>query len=171
MKFATYADFTALYGDELPETDFNRLSWEAEKKVNYYTTGIDGLKKLVYAFPEDEDDIEAIRRCVCELVYTAWQIQKAEDEAARASGYIETANGLQGKVVSSVSAGNESISFATGGSGSVLSRYAAAVSDATEREHLTYSTIMLYLRGARDRNGVNLLYMGEYPIRLRKEQE
>ena len=75
-------------------------------------------------------------------------------------GYAETSNGLHGKVVSSVSAGNESISYAVGSSGSSVDK---AITDISERNKLISSVVRECLSGISDANGVNLLYMGVYP--------
>ena len=49
--YVEYEFYTSLYGaDAIKETEFNRLSWEACKKVDYHTTGVDGLKKLKHFF-------------------------------------------------------------------------------------------------------------------------
>ena len=66
---------------------------------------------------------------------------------------------MHGKVVSSVSAGNESISYSVGSDTAIN----LAVKDLEARKKLIYATIREHLSGAKDANGVNLLYMGVYP--------
>ena len=75
-------------------------------------------------------------------------------------GYIQTENGLQGKVVTSVSAGNESISYSATAPKTTVD---TAVTDPAAKDRLVFSTIREYLSGVNDSNGVNLLYMGVYP--------
>lgn len=162
----TYVDFEyykTLYGDKaIPEADFNRLSWDASKKIEHYTTGVDGVKKLQVAFPTDDDGAESVKRCVCALIDLMSNIKQAEQNIRNASGFIQKDDGtVQGKVVSSVSAGNESISYSAKTSNTTL--IDQAVSDRKAREQLFADTIREYLSGVTDSNGVNLLYMGVYP--------
>ena len=71
MGYVTYDYYKSIYGeDSMPETDFNRLSWEACRKVDTLT-----LNKLKFAFPTNEEDVEAVRRCVCKLIEIAGQIE------------------------------------------------------------------------------------------------
>lgn len=161
MAYIDYTYYTSIYG-EIPEADFNRLSWEACRKVDTYTSGIDNVRKLKVAFPTDEDDAEAVKRCVCKLIQVMQEIEEAEKSARQAVGYIETDNGLKGKVISSVSAGNESISYAVGNSGA-KTIFDEAISDKGAQEQLFRQTVYDYLSGITDANGVNLLYMGRYP--------
>lgn len=166
--YAAYDFYITLYVNDLTEVDFNRLAWDADRMLDRATTGLDGVRKLRVAYPTDEHDADAVRRCACALVDIMRQLNAAEDNAASASGFIETANGLQGKVISSVSAGNESISFATSAN-ATATRISAAVSDTAAREQLFIDTIVGYLDGVPDANGVNLRYMGRYPYRVERE--
>ena len=165
MSYVDYGYYQALYGDQaIPEADFNRLSWDAMRRLDSATTGIDGIRKMKVAFPTDEDAAEAVRRCACALIDILYQIQQAENTARKASGYVETANGLQGKVISSVSAGNESVSYAVGSSTASKTWTDMVLSDRSAREKVMSDTIRDYLSGIQDANGVNLLYMGDYPL-------
>lgn len=163
--YIDYEYYSALYGDKaVPEADFARLSWDACRKADVATTGIDGVKKLKVAFPNDEDDAEAVKRCVCKLIEIAGAIEQSEQTARSAQGYIQREDGsLQGKVVSSVSAGNESISYSASGSSGVTTLIDAVLTDKTAQERLYRDTMSEYLSGIADANGVNLLYMGRYP--------
>lgn len=152
-------EYTALY-DPIEERDFNRLLFQACQAVDRFTTGVDGVKKLRVAFPTDEDDVTAVKNCVANVTNILYQIQEAEKSAFLARGYAETANGLQGKVVSSVSAGNESVSFDSGGGSTSVDK---AITNIAERNRLIQSIVREYLSGVTDSNGVNLLYMGVYP--------
>lgn len=168
MNYVDFDYYKTLYGDKtIPETDFNRLSWDACRKIDYYTTGVDGVKKLKVAFPTEIDDIEAVKRCVCALIELINNINQAEDNKKKAAGYVQREDGtFQGKVVSSVSAGNESISYsALGNNNATL--IDMAITDRTVREQLFYDTVKKYLSGVTDANGVGLLYMGTYPYVVR----
>ena len=170
MAYVDYAYYQFLYGDSaIPEADFKRLSGKACRLVDVLTTGIDGVRKLEVAFPTDEYDAENVKTCICELVVKLNAFEKAEQSAQEAAGYTKTENGLQGKIISSISSGNESISFANGSSGRTETAFDKAVSDRTEQEELLKSIIRYYLSGIADANGVNLLGRGKYPYYLRRE--
>lgn len=158
--YITFADYTSLY-DLIDEQAFNRLAFDACRHIDRHTTGVDGVKKLKRAFPEDADSAEAVKRCAAKIVNLLFQIQEAETSASMGRGYQQTENGLQGKVISSVSSGNEAISYSAGTQQSTT--IDTAVSDLTTRETLIRSAIRDHLSGVTDSNGVNLLYMGVYP--------
>ena len=145
--YVDYAFYKTLYGTTVDETVFDRLIWNAEKLVKNAVTGVDGRCKLDFAFPDVAYDAEAVKRCECALVNIMAKIEKAETEAEG------------NKTVKSVSAGNESISYDTGSGliGKVLSNKSA-------QARLYADTINEYLRGTKDKNGVNLLFGGAYPF-------
>lgn len=147
--FVDYEYFTSIYGKSVEETTFNRLLWNAEKLVRDAATGIDGRCKLDFAFPNKETDAETVKRCVCAVVDLMARVDKAETEADG------------NKVVKSVSAGNESITYdvKSGIIGAVLT-------DKTAQTKLYTDTVREYLRGTKDKNGVNLLFGGIYPYVL-----
>lgn len=166
MDYIDYEYYKVIYGD-IPEADFNRLSWEAFRKMDVATTGLGNVKKLKVAFPTDEEDAEAVRRCAGALVSELYKLQQAEESARSAQGYIQHEDGsLQGKVVSSVSAGNESISYSVNGSSGSKTAIDQILSDKAAQEQYFNNIIIEYLSGIADSNGVNLLYMGQYPYRL-----
>lgn len=163
MGYVTYDYYKSIYGeDSMPETDFNRLSWEACRKVDTLT-----LNKLKFAFPTNEDDIEAVRRCVCKLIEIAGQIEAANKRVSEGQGYtVDQATGLMvGKAVTSKTSGSESLSFsAKAEGGSTL--IDAVLSDKAAQERLYRDTVREYLSLVPDSNGVNLLYAGTpYPRR------
>ena len=145
--YVDYEFYKTLYGTTVDEKVFNRLIWNAEKLVKNAVTGVDGRCKLDFAFPDVAYDAEAVKRCECALVDIMAKIEKAETEAEG------------NKTVKSVSAGNESISYDTGSGliGKVLSNKSA-------QARLYADTINEYLRGTKDKNGVNLLFGGAYPF-------
>ena len=161
--YVDYEFYKKLYGsDAVSESEFNRFSWDASKKIEHYTTGADGVKKLQVAFPTDDNGVESVKRCVCALIDLMSSIKQAELNLRNATGFIQKEDGtVQGKVITSVSAGNESISYSAKTSNT--SPVDEAVSDRTKREQLFADTIREYLSGVSDANGVNLLYMGAYP--------
>lgn len=164
MAYVYYSYYQSLYGENsIPEADFKRLSWDASRKLDIATTGADNFPKLRQAFPTDEYAAEAVKHCACALVNTMYQLLQAEAAATAAQGYTQREDGsLQGKVVTSVSAGNESISYSAKGS-EQKTLMSVALADADVREKMYQDTIREYLSGIADANGVNLLFMGEYP--------
>lgn len=167
MAYVDYEYYKSLYGEQkaIPETDFNRLLWDAEREIDKATRGVDGVRKLQVAFPTSDYDAEAVKRCVCSLVEFLNQIETAEQNANSLGQYTERADGsLQGKVVSSVSAGNESISYAVGKSADTA--ISNAIKDLHSKDVAVYQFITSRLRGVSDANGVNLLFGGRYPYRV-----
>lgn len=163
MTYVDYAYYQEIYGkDAIDEVTFKRLCWEASRKIENMTSGVDAVKKLKVAFPTDEEDAEAVKRCVCKLIEIAHDIENTRKNLSQAQEFVAREDGnLQGKVVSSVSAGNESISFSTSSTAKTV--IDKAVADKDTEEQLYIHTIREYLSGVKDANGVNLLYMGQYP--------
>lgn len=165
MAYIDYEYYKSLYGEEnISEIDFNRVLWSAEREVDKATTGIDGVKKLKVAFPL-EDDGEIVKRCVVELVSFLCKLEEAERNANSLYQLTERNDGtMQGKVISSVSAGNESISYAVGKSADTS--ISNAIKDLQSRDMAVYQFIASRLSGVSDANGVNLLFAGRYPYRV-----
>lgn len=158
--YITYPDYAAMY-DPPDITTFRRLSYQACRIIDRHTTGVDGVNKLKAAFPTDEDAVDAVKHCAAQIVNFLQQVQEAEKSASMGRGYTETGAGLQGKVISSVTAGNESVSYAAGPS--QKSAADVALTDLNYRNNQIRGIIREYLSGVTDANGVNLLYMGVYP--------
>lgn len=162
--YITFEQYGTLY-DQMDEKLFNRLLFDAERMIDNHTTGVDGVKKLRFAFPMEEDAVAAVMHCAGNIVNLLYQIHEAEQAAAAARGYTETENGLQRKIISRVESGNEAISYSeTKLSNSSID---AAAADKAVRDKMICATIREYLSGVTDNNGVNLLYMGPYPERYR----
>ena len=166
MAYVDFGYYKTIYGEKaVTEADFNRLSWYAEREIDKATSGVDNVRKLKVAFPTNEEDAEAVKRCVCALVDFLNQMETAERNANSVGQYTERADGsLQGKVVSSVSAGNESISYAVGKSADTA--ISNAIKDLQSKEVAIHQLIASRLSGVSDANGVNLLFGGRYPYRV-----
>lgn len=160
MSYITSEEYNKMYAP-MEESLFNRLAFDACQIMDIHTTGIDNIKKLKKYFPTDEDDAAAVKHCAAKLIYTLYQIHQAEATALESRGYEATEQGIRGKVISSISAGNESISYATGGNTSATV-YDAAAKDRNARAKLLAGIVWDHLRGVSDANGVGLLYMGRY---------
>ena len=156
--YITYEEYTALY-DRIEKKTFNRLAYDACRSIDKLTTGIDGVKKLKVAFPQSEEDAEAVKRCAASVVQVLAKIQEAEQSASWVRGYVATPEGIRGKIVTSVSAGNESVNYSAGQSTEID----RAAFDKAVANKMIDAIIRDYLSGIKDANGVNLLYMGVYP--------
>lgn len=161
MAYIDIEFYNSIYGEgSIQETVFGRLLWKAERFIDRETTGVDGVAKLREHFPTDEMVAETVKRCVAELVNVCKAIEEASSVAT--TQYEETANGLRPKVISSISAGNESISYVTQQTPTTISN---ALADKGAQDKLLRDTVVSYLSGCTDSNGVNLLFMGVYPRR------
>lgn len=156
-------DYKKMYG-EISEGTFERLRHDAVRTINHYTTGVDGFKKLKEAFPTDEDDAATVNLCIYKIINLMLRYEQAEEAAESAAGYEKTENGLKGKVITAVSSGAESISYAAQKT-TELTIIGKAVADKVYWKNLLKETVWEYLSGVTDANGVNLLYMGPCPRR------
>ena len=146
---ANYTEYTALYGAEITEAEFNRIGYDIERFMDANTTGIDNVHKLYYAFPANVNDATAIKHCFCNLIHTQYEIEAYQAQLSGANGH---------GAIASVSSGSESVSYAR-----VSTVLDAAVNDMTARAKLYADKMRYYLSGVCDNNGVNILYMGGYP--------
>ena len=164
-NYVDYEYYKTLFGEKaIPEADFNRQVWDSCTKIDTATTGVDNVKKLKIAFPTDEDDAEAVKRCVCELLSITYKIEQAETRVEASQGYITLEDGtVMSKQVASKSAGNESISYVTSNNAGTATLIDKCLADKEAQKQLYSDTIRDYLSGVADANGVNLLYMGMYP--------
>lgn len=167
-NYVSYEFYKTLYGENsVPETDFNRLSWDACNRLDVATGTVNGIKKLKIAFPTDEESVEAVKRCLCELINISYKLEQAEKQANAAKGFINHEDGsVTSKVISSISAGNESVSYSTNSNSGAVTLIDKVLSDKTEQERLYRDVISKYLSGTTDANGVYLLYAGRYPEEL-----
>ena len=122
---------------------------------------MDGVKKLKTYWPVDVGTVEAVKHCAAKIVFVLLQIQEAEQSASLGRGYTQSENGLHSKVVSSVSAGNESVSYTV--ASTQATAIDQAISNTSDRDKLIRDVVRNHLSGETDANGVNLLYMGVYP--------
>ena len=156
MGYLTSCEYANFLGQT--PADFENLEWEAARLLDRYTTGVDGFRKLKNAFPTDEEAAECVKRCEARLIALLAEIKKT----AASIGLVAASDGtVHNNVVSSVSAGNETISYQN--PSTVKNEISAAAENSAARYTLLYSTVREYLSGVRDANGVNLLFMGSYP--------
>lgn len=159
MAYATF-DYCARIYPTITLQDYEAYSWESGHEIDRLTSGVDGVKKLKIAFPTDEEDAEAVKRCFCEVLYTLVMIGKEKNNIAEAGGTSVINGRVVPSSIASISSGSESISFANN---TEKGQYYTAAVNNDEKNKLLYSIIRKYLAGACDYNGVNLLYGGRYP--------
>nr|DAO95886.1 MAG TPA: Head Tail Connector Protein [Caudoviricetes sp.] len=164
MAYADYEFYTTSYfGSVVPETDFPRLAERASDFVDTMT-----FDRLVDRLPTNERSQKRIKKTVCSLAELMYQIELAEKNAtnAAASGTSTTigSGGSTTGVVTSVSSGSESISYATpqqiGASAKEWSAVYAAAGDVQKTNDLLLKTALPLLMGVRTDDGIPVLYAG-----------
>ena len=164
MAYADYEFYTTSYfGSVVPETDFPRLAERASDFVDAMT-----FDRLVDGLPTDKRSKKRIKKAVCSLTELMYQIELAEKNATNAAvSGASTAIGSGGSttgVVTSVSSGSESISYATpqqiGASAKEWSAVYAAAGDIQKTNDLLLKTALPLLMGVRTDDGIPILYAG-----------
>ena len=163
MAYADYEFYTTSYfGSAVPETDFPRLAERASDFVDTMT-----FDKLVDGLPTDERSQKRIKKVVCSLAELMYQIELAEKNAINqaSENVIDTNVGnISTGIVTSVSSGSESISYATpqqiGASAKEWSAVYAAAGDVQKTNDLLLKTALPLLMGVRTDDGIQVLYAG-----------
>lgn len=166
MAYADYDFYTTSYfGSVVPEADFPRLAERASDFVDTMT-----FDRLVDGLPTNERSQKRIKKAVCSLAELMYQIELAEKNATNAAvSGTSTAIGTGGSttgIVTSLSSGSESISYATpqqkaSGAKEWSAVYAAA-GDVQKTNDLLLKTALPLLMGARTDDGIPVLYAGVY---------
>lgn len=151
MEQASFAEYKALYGEELDQAGYDRLAWQAKRAMDGVTTGVDGVRKLDAAPPAEEYGAQAVKRCQMALVHLLHEMEMAAGTVTREDGTVT------GRAVTSITAGAESVTFAAP---------AGTSGGSAERQRVLRETAEEYLDGVADANGVPLLYGGIYPVKL-----
>lgn len=164
MAYADYEFYTTSYfGSVVPEADFPRLAERSSDFVDTMT-----FDRLVDGLPTNERSQKRIKKAVCSLAELMYQIELAEKNAtnAAASGTSTTigSGGSTTGIVTSVSSGSESISYATpqqiGASAKEWSAVYAAAGDVQKTNDLLLKTALPLLMGVRTDDGIPVLYAG-----------
>lgn len=163
MAYADYKFYTESFGNVVPETDFPRLAERASDFVDLMT-----FDRLVNGLPTSERAQKRIKKAVCSLAGLMYQIELAEKNATNAAvSGTSTVIGSDGSttgIVTSVSSGSESISYATpqqkaSGAKEWSAVYAAA-GDIQKTNDLLLKTALPLLMGVRTDDGIPVLYAG-----------
>lgn len=162
MAYADYDFYTTYFGSVVPEKDFPRLAERASDFIDTMT-----FDSLLYGMPSDARSQKRIKKAVCSLTEIIYQIELAEKNAvsqASASATDICVGGKSTGVVTSVSSGSESISYATpqqiGASAKEWSAVYAAAGDVQKTNDLLLKTALPLLMGVRTNEGIPILYAG-----------
>ena len=163
MAYADYEFYTTSYfGSVVPETDFPRLAERASEFVDTMT-----FDRLVDGLPTDERSQKRIKKAVCSLAELMYQIELAEKNAInQASSNVTDTNvgNISTGIVTSVSSGSESISYATpqqiGASVKEWSAVYAAAGDVQKTNDLLLKTALPLLMGVMTDEGIPILNAG-----------
>lgn len=162
MAYADYKFYTESFGNVVPETDFLRLAERASDFVDAMT-----FDRLVDGLPADERSQKRIKKAVCSLAELMYQIELAEKNAInQASANVTDINvgNISTGIVTSVSSGSESISYATpqqiGASAKEWSAVYAAAGDVQKTNDLLLKAALPLLMGVRTDDGIPVLYAG-----------
>lgn len=144
MAYADYEFYKNEYfGDTIAESDFPKWADRASRQIDVFT-----FRRLLSAYPPDEYTDKQIKLCMCELAEKMMET----DKYLKASALNEEGHAT---AVKSVSAGSESITYATG-----ETVYASVIKDERSRIAFYRVTLTEYLNGLTDANGICLLYVG-----------
>lgn len=163
MAYADYEFYTTSYfGSVVPEADFPRLAEKASDFVDLMTSD-----RLVDGLPTNERSQKRIKKAVCSLAELMYQIELAEKNAInQASANVTDINvgNISTGIVTSVSSGSESISYATpqqiGASAKEWSAVYTAAGDTQKTNDLLLKTALPFLMGVRTDEGIPILYAG-----------
>lgn len=163
MAYADYDFYTTSYfGSVVPENDFDRLAGRASDFVDTLT-----FDRLLGGLPTNKRARKRIRNAVCSLTELMYQIELAEKNAInQASANVTDINvgNISTGIVTSVSSGSESISYATpqqiGASAKEWSAVYAVAGDVQKTNDLLLKTALPLLMGVRTDDGIPVLYAG-----------
>lgn len=156
MAYTDYEFYKSkFYGDTVPESDFLKYAERASDRIDQYT-----FDRLVDGLPENERVKTKVQKAVCAVADTMYQIDQIKKASMDTVGTIQREDGtVVNKAVSSVSSGNESISYATGSNIS-SNVYTQASMDKKVENALLLNVATEYLAGATNDKGICLLYAG-----------
>lgn len=161
-----YTDFefyaTTYHGNVVPEADFPRIADRASDFLDVIT-----FDRLVDGLPSDERAATKVQKAVCAVAEKLYELELADKQALSAAAGGTSSSGPGGAtsgVITSRSAGSESISYASpsemANGAKTWSAVYQAAGDETLTNNLLYSAARLYLTGVKNDEGELLLYAG-----------
>lgn len=161
-----YTDFTfyenTYHGNVIPADDFERIADRASDFLNVIT-----FDRLVDGLPSDERAATKVQKAVCAVADKLYELELAEKQALSAAAGGASSGGSGGAtsgVITSRSAGSESISYASpsemANGAKTWSAVYQAAGNPQETYKLLYREASPYLMGVRDNKGDLLLNAG-----------
>lgn len=157
MAYTDYEFYKSkFYGDTVPESDFLKYAERASDRIDKYT-----FDRLVDGLPENERAKTKVQKAVCAVADEMYKVDQARNALMDNIGTIQREDGtVINKTVSSISSGNESISYTTGSNAFANNKYVElATNPKKESEHYLQKAVE-YLFNTTDDNGIHLLYAG-----------
>ena len=163
-----YTDFefytTTYHGNVVPEADFSRIADRASDFLDVIT-----FDRLIGGLPDNDRAKTKVQKAVCAVAEKLYELELADKQALSAAAGGTSSSGSGGVtsgVITSKSAGSESISYASpsemASGAKTWSAVYQAAGDEQATNKLLYDTAKVYLTGVRDNEGVPLLYSGIY---------
>ena len=155
MAYTTFTFYEQTYhGNVVPAEDFDRIADRASDFLDTIT-----FDRLADGLPSNERAATRVQKAVCAVCDKLYQLELADKQAmsAAAGGTSSGGPGAAEGVVTSRSAGSESISYAGAKAWSTVYQ---ATGDAQATNKNLEDTARLYLTGLRTDEGVLLLYAG-----------
>lgn len=161
-----YTDFefyaTIYHGNVVPEADFPRIADRASDFLDVIT-----FDRLIDGLPSDERAATKVQKAVCAVAEKLYELELADKQALSAAAGGTSSSGSGGAtsgVITSRSAGSESISYASpsemANGAKTWSAVYQAAGNPQETYKLLYREASPYLMGVRDNKGDLLLNAG-----------
>lgn len=137
------------FGNEIPLDDINKYLSRASDELDTLTYG-----RLVKAYPTEQIYSEKVQKAVCAVAECLYKI---EEQRKAVAARVDTDGKYTGPI-SSIKAGEESVSYTSVNSSSSV--YSAAAASKEAQNQLVAETAARYIANVPDANGINLLYAG-----------
>lgn len=137
------------FGNEIPLDDINKYLSRASDELDTLTYG-----RLIKAYPTEQIYDEKVQKAVCAVAECLYKI---EEQRKAVAARIDTDGKYTGPI-SSIKAGEESVSYTSVNSSSSV--YSAAAASKEVQNQLIAETATRYIANVPDANGINLLYAG-----------
>lgn len=137
------------FGNEIPLDDINKYLSRASDELDTLTYG-----RLIKAYPTEQIYSEKVQKAVCAVAECLYKI---EEQRKAVASRIDTDGKYTGPI-SSIKAGEESVSYTSVNSSSSV--YSAAAASKEVQNQLIAETATRYIANVPDANGINLLYAG-----------
>lgn len=158
MAYIDYEFYKSkFYGDTVPESDFLKYAERASDRIDQYT-----FDRLVNGLPENERAKTKVQKAVCAVADEMYKIDQVRNALMDNIGTIQREDGtVVNKTVSSISSGNESISYVTGNNAFANNKYVELASDPKKENEHYLTKVVEFLFNVTDDNGIHLLYAGD----------